>query len=162
MESFLAGSFFRLFLVPIVSVALGIYIKHVTRNDKFSKFSKEDLAVGFDLMRVALLAYMILLSDKARSLIQAQNSLASVMTIRSPSPNMAEIEMLQSVLTPLSQGLLKGIVGVVLLFLGMWVTSTIVRKKGWKSAEELDRWYGLTLPLVTGVAYLAIVMWTGV
>jgi hypothetical protein len=55
MESFLAGSLFRLFVFPIVSVVLGIYIKYVTRNDQFAKFSKEDIAVGFDLMRAAFL-----------------------------------------------------------------------------------------------------------
>jgi hypothetical protein len=37
---------------------------------------------------------------------------------------------------------------------GMWIASTVVRKKGWKSETELDRWYGITVPLTGGVAYL--------
>lgn len=158
MEAFLAGSLFRFFLVPILSVVLGIYIKHVTRNDQYAKFSKEDIAVGFDLMRAAFLAYLILLSDKARVLIVASNSFADA---AKTGPTADNLVRLQSTVAAHSKDLLGGVFGVGFLMLGMWVTSTIVRKRGWKSATELDAWYGITVPLAAGVAYLAAVMVAG-
>jgi hypothetical protein len=159
MQEFLANSFFRLFLVPIFSVALGIYVKHVTRNDQYAKFSKEDIAVGFDLMRAALLAYLILLSDKARGLILAGNSFS--LAARNSAANPDELTRLQQVVAIRSQELMGGIFGVGFLMLGMWITSTIVRKRGWRSATELDPWYGISLPLAAGVAYLMVVMFAG-
>jgi hypothetical protein len=158
MDTFLAGAFFKFFLVPVLSVCLGVYIKYVTRNDQYARFSKEDVAVGFDLMRAAFLTYLILLSDKARSLIEVSRSLGAVMT--SARPNVSEIQRLQAVSTGLSQDLLRGVFSVAVLLFGMWATSTLVRKKGWKSSTELDTWFGLTVPLAGGFAYLAVV-WAG-
>lgn len=154
MESFLAGSLFRIFFVPIISVALGIYIKYVTRNDQFAKFSKEDIAVGFDLMRAAFLGYLILLSDKARGLIGASMALNDA--IKGGGATLPQVPILQTTVNNHSHDLLRGVFGIGLLMLGMWVTSTIVRKKGWRTETELDLWYGITVPLTGGVAYLII------
>ena len=159
MEEFLAGSLFRLFLVPILSVVLGVYIKYVTRNDTYAKFSKEDIAVGFDLMRVAFLAYLILLSDKARALAVAGNSFSKA--AKDASTQQAELVSLQHTVALHSQDLLRGVFGVGCLMLGIWITSTIVRKKGWKTETQLDGWYGITFPLAAGVAYLGFVMAAG-
>jgi hypothetical protein len=131
MEPFLAGSLFRLFFVPLISVVLGIYIKYVTKNDQFAKFSKEDIAVGFDLMRAAFLGYLILLSDKARNLIGASAALNNAVT--GGSATLPQVSTLQTTVNQHSHDLLRGIFGVGLLMLGMWVTSTIVRKKGWRT-----------------------------
>jgi len=159
MESFLAGSFFRLFVVPLVSVALGIYIKYVTKNDRFARFSKEDMAIGFDLMRVAFLGYLIVLSDKARALIGASASLDQA--LKAGTATLPQISALQVTVSKHSHELFSGVFGIVLLMFGIWVTSTIVRKKGWASDAQLDTWYGITVPLAGGVAYLIIVMWAG-
>jgi hypothetical protein len=156
MPHFLASAFFRLFLVPILSVALGIYIKYVTKHDQFSKFSKEDIAVGFDLMRAAFLAYLLMMSDGARGLINASDAFASAVKGGGVTPEQAM--KLQQVVSAQSERLMGGLFGLVCLIMGMWITSTIVRKKGWKSPTDLDAWYGIALPLAVGVAYLAVVM----
>ena len=61
---------------PIGSIILGIAVKYVTRNDQYAKFSKEDMAVGLDLVRTALMTYLVIISDRALTIGSANRMLA--------------------------------------------------------------------------------------
>src|SRR6266851_4161879 len=53
VEQFLGSNLFRFLFFPLGSAAFGIYVKVVTRNDRYRAFTKEDMAVGLDLMYTA-------------------------------------------------------------------------------------------------------------
>lgn len=142
MTEFLASSWFKYLVLPLLSVAFGVFIKFATKNDQYAKFSKEDFAVGFDLMRSAILAYAVLLSDGA-SVILKNKAVAVDMSKNGISGSYDEVA--------------SGGWTMMIMMCGVWGTSTFVRKVGWKSDVEL-RPLGLTIPLVIGLLYLVFVM----
>ena len=143
MTEFLASSWFKYLVLPLLSVAFGIFIKFATKNDQFAKFAKEDLAVGFDLMRSAILAYAVLLSDAASAVIKNRAEASD-----------KNIGLFAGVYDDVASG------GWMMLALmcGVWGTSTLVRKRGWKSEIELKPVVGVTLPILVGLLYLVFVM----
>src|ERR1041384_3615473 len=76
MEEFLVSPYFRFGIFPVGSAILGIAIKYVTRNDQYSSFAKEDLAIGLELMRTACLMFVVLTTDKALELIKTNKEMA--------------------------------------------------------------------------------------
>src|ERR1041384_464566 len=79
MEEFLVSPYFRFGIFPVGSAILGIAIKYVTRNDQYSSFAKEDLAIGLELMRTACLMFVVLTTDKALELIKTNKEMARVL-----------------------------------------------------------------------------------
>jgi hypothetical protein len=156
IEAFLASAAFRYFVFPLLSVLLGIYLRYVSKNDQYSGFRKEDMAVGFDLIRAALLMYVVLLSDQARSLVSANDALARL-GHQTPQDPMAILKSQETIQIE-SHGLIMGGWLLFILFMGLWGTSTVVRKKGWTSESELHTLFGITIPLVVGTLYLSLVV----
>lgn len=156
MEELFISPVFRYLIFPLGSTALGIGIKYATKNDQFSGFSKEDLAVGLDLMRTATLMFVILTTDKAIALVKANTELSRVLS--SLPINAEKAYELQGQAQNLSSQFAASGWLIALMVLALWSVSTIVRKKGWKSKDEMTPFTGIALPLAFGILALAGVM----
>lgn len=156
MESVLVSSYFRYLIFPIGSALLGILVKYATRNDQFAKFTKEDVAIGLDLMRTACLMFVLLTSDKAIALLTTNKQLQSVLS-GSPIDQVAATN-LQTQAATLSSNIAWSGWLVALMFLGLWGVSTLVRKWGWKSPTEMNVIIGIAIPLGFGILTLVGVM----
>ncbi|MCH7940215.1 MAG: hypothetical protein IID13_10810, partial [Candidatus Marinimicrobia bacterium] len=100
---FLGDDYFLQFGVPLLTVALSIFVKYVSRNDRHSGFRKEDLAVGLDMSVTALLIF-----------ITGSAYIASSLPINNPPDEI--VDQLASV-----PWVLMG------FLIGMWGISTVVR-----------------------------------
>jgi hypothetical protein len=156
MEAFLAGQLFRYFVFPVGSAALGIAVRIATRNDQYSSFKKEDLAVGLDLLKTACLLFLVLTTERALSLQRASQAISEALTNSPVDPN--AISALQSEATELSSRMSSAGWAVALFFLALWSVSTIVRKWGWQSDTEMHSVIGIAFPLAAGVFALGVVM----
>lgn len=152
---FLTSPFFRFFIFPIGSAVLGVAVKYVTRNDQYATFKKEDLAVGLDLIRVALLMYIVLTTDWALALLSTNEELAQ---LAGNPVNTAQRELLQDQAQQLTYQVASAGWVIALMFLGLWGVSTLVRKWGWQSDTELRPVIGIGIPLVLGISALIMVM----
>ena len=130
---FLASGFFLQFCVPLLTVALTVFLRYVTRNDKRVAFKKEDLAVGMDLSVTALVIFIVHATALAKE-SQSNPDIATSLTI---------------------------VPWFIMVFvIGIWAVSTVVRKRGWERAGKLDLFWGIIIPDVFGlVALLFVVNW---
>lgn len=156
MEDFLAGPLFRYFLFPIGSAVLGIAVKCVTRNDRYTAFVKEDIAVGLQLMLTACLLFVIATSDKAIRLLETNRLLEQILATSPVDQVRANAFQAQAALLS-GQIAFAGWVIALLLF-SLWSVSTVVRKWGWKSESEMTVLAGITIPLGVGILSLIVVM----
>jgi hypothetical protein len=166
----LGSTRFLYFAFPLLSAFAGVGLKYVSRNDQYSSFTKEDMAVGLDLILTASLLYVALTADRVLALTTTKNSLAdareALSKMRSKEPtNEAAKDYLQHQETMLSQQaqdisqqLSLAFLIVLLLVVALWSVSTLVRKRGWKSNTEMHPVYGIAIPLLIGVMALMSVM----
>jgi hypothetical protein len=141
MEDLLAGKFFRHFIFPIGSAFLLVWVRYVTRNDQYRKFIKEDFAVGLDLILTACLMYLLLTTERALALTR-------ILSMKPIDEEQARL---------LSGVLAEAGWVILLMFLGLWGTSTIVRKWGWESESVMRSFVGIGIPLAVGLLYLFFV-----
>jgi uncharacterized membrane protein YgcG len=139
MITILGSPYFLDFCIPLITVALSIFLKYVTRNDQHRAFRKEDLAVGLDVAATALILFI---TDSV--------SVAAAF-VKSAQPTVTADNKL--VTAP----------WVIAAFvIGIWGVSTIVRKVGWKSEDELTLLWGIVVPNIYGIAVLIFVVhWIG-
>lgn len=156
MENILGSAYFRYFVFPIGSAVLGILIKYATRNDQFAKFTKEDVAIGLDLMRTACLMFVVLTSDKAIALMNMNKRLQ--LALSSTPIDQESAANLQAQASQLSDNIALSGWLVAFMFLGLWGVSTLVRKWGWKSQTEMNAFVGIAIPLGFGILTLVGVM----
>lgn len=98
------------------------------------------MAVGLELMLMACLMLVMLISDRAFSLMTAKRTLLQ--------GNPAALDPLVA-----SGGWI-----IFLMFFGLWSVSTVVRKWGWASKMELKPGIGIGFPLLMGISSLIVVM----
>jgi hypothetical protein len=156
MEDFLASAIFRYALFPIGSAVLGIAVKCVTRNDKYTFFRKEDMAVGTDLMLTACLMFLVLTTDRAINLSETNQLLAQA--LRAIPIDATKVASLQSQAQLISAKIALAGWFILILFIGLWSVSTIVRKWGWTSETEMSTRAGIALPLGMGILAMLAVM----
>jgi hypothetical protein len=156
MEDFLASALFRYAIFPIGSALLGVAIKCVTRNDKYTFFRKEDMAVGIELLLTACLMFVVLTTDRAISLADTNQLLAQALKANPIDP--AKVGSLQSQAQQISARIATAGWLILLMVIMLWSTSTIVRKWGWVSETELKPRIGIALPLGLGILALLAVM----
>lgn len=156
MEQFLISSFFKYCVFPIGSAMLGVYVKYTSRNDQYSKFKKEDIAVGLELVLTACLMFVLITTDRAVKLIKTNESLSSILS--SMPPNITAATELQAKAQLLSSQIASSGWFITLMFLGLWSLSTVVRKYGWKSETEMNPILGIALPLSFGIFAIIVVM----
>jgi uncharacterized membrane protein YgcG len=137
--SLIAEPYFLQFGVPLITVGLSIFLRYVTRNDHYSGFVKEDLAVGLDLAVTALLLFIAASAQVAQSL-----------------PTITDTGKAAEMATQLSS-----VPWLLMSFVvGIWAVSTIVRKLGWESDGKLNVGWGIVVPDIFGlVALIFVVNW---
>ncbi|EJC6746747.1 hypothetical protein QTG64_004289 [Vibrio vulnificus] len=129
---FIIHPYFLNFGVPLITAVLSVFIKCVTRNDNHTSFRKEDLAVGLDLSVTGVLIY-----------ITGSVQLARSVPVSDRTPDIVEkITIMPWIL--------------LAMMVGMWGVSTIVRKFGWASDQELTIICGMIVPNVFGLAILLL------
>ena len=133
---------------------LGVGIKYVTRNDTYGKFQKEDLAVGLELLLTACLMFLALTSDRSLQMASINDDLAAALAKK----DVPKAQELQSEVSALSQELAASGWVLLVMFLGLWSVSTLVRKLGWESKDAMKPILGIGLPLVVGILALIAVM----
>jgi hypothetical protein len=132
--NFLGNKLFLQFCVPLIAVALSIFLKYVSRNDRHKDFRKEDLAIGLDLSVTALIIFVTASSQVVARVLQnpADNALAT--------KSMAIPWVLSAYLV------------------GIWGLSTLVRKLGWESEDRLKTFWGIVVPDIYGLSALLVVV----
>ncbi len=140
MRDIILQPYFLYIAVPLVTVALGVFLKIVTRNDQHTAFKKDDLAVGLNISITALIMF-ITYSVRLAHQLKSQNPQALAQSAD------------RLVMVP----------WVLLAFLvGIWCVSTLVRKVGWKSDSELRVFWGIIVPDIFGIVSLIFVVnWIG-
>lgn len=156
MEDFLASPFFRYAIFPLGSAALGVAVKCVTRNDRYTAFRKEDIAVGLELMLSSCLMFVVLTTDRALALLEANRQLANI--LKAASIDSAKAAAAQASVQLLSGRLAFAGWIIAVMFLALWSVSTLVRKWGWQSETEMKPVVGIALPLGFGILALVAVM----
>lgn len=136
MIELLSNKYFQFFVIPLLTTLLAVFVKIVSRNDRFSTVKKEDFAIG---MEIAITAILLLISDtlKYASIINA-----------STLANQA-----------LANNKLLTVPWILLIFfIGLWGISTLIRKMGWKSEDDMHLWWGIAFPNLFGLLSLIFVV----
>jgi hypothetical protein len=160
VHEFLVTPLFKFIVYPLTGAVLGVFVKHVTRNDKYAKFKADDLAVGIDLLKTACLTFLVIISDKSAALIRSEAQLTEVLRETAHNPRLAP----QATALHEANRILTSQVGnagwiIALMVLGLWSLSTLVRKRGWnEDGSELKPGWGIALPLSIGALSLVLVM----
>ncbi len=131
---FWAHPYFLQLCVPLIAVAVSIFLRYVTRNDVHKDFKKEDLAVGLDLSVTALLIFIAASSKLAQDLVKSPNE-ASLLTKAGGVPWI-----------------------LAAFILGIWGVSTLVRKLGWVDDDKLHVFWGIIVPDIFGLSVLLFVV----
>ncbi len=135
---------------------LGVAVKYASRNDQYSKFRKEDIAVGLDLALTACLMFVVLTTDKAVQLISTNKELSN-MLLQKPV-NVQALTEIQAKAQLLSSQVASSGWLIAIMFLGLGFLSTLVRKFGWESETEMKPAVGIAIPLLFGIIAIIAVM----
>lgn len=134
---------FRCFIVPLAAVILSYFVKLASKNDRYSTFRKEDLAVGLEMSLTAVIAFVVYCFSIANQ-IYGNNDLS--------------VENIGF----LKDKLVSGLALIVIFSIGLWGISTFVRKRGWKGKDELKWLVGIIIPFIYGVITLiSVVIYMG-
>lgn len=137
MNSLLTATWFQVIGVTIVSALIGVFVKYVSRNDNHDTFVKEDLAIGLDLFVTSLIILITSMVDKFGKLLESGTE--------------------ESIKNELQDSLQSLPWLVLILVIGLWGTSTVVRKIGWDTKDSLNIKWGIIFPNAIGITALIIV-----
>ena len=135
MKEIFLNPYFKYFVVTIITTLFSVFVKAVSRNDRHIPFKKEDLAVGLELSVTALI---LLVTDS----VKYTSDILSKTSVDITTDN--RIIALPWLL--------------FFLLVGLWSISTLIRKKGWKSQDELTWAAGIIIPGFYGLITLIIVI----
>lgn len=136
MIKLLTSSSFKFFIIPLVTILLTIFVKFVSRNDRFSNIKKEDFAFGIDISVTALILYAMDNVTFASKIVK---------------PNMAEIDLFKNKMLLIPW--------IILIFIfALWIMSTMIRKFGWENDNELHLTWGVVVPDAIGVSLLTLIL----
>jgi hypothetical protein len=161
MLQFLTTPWFKYFVYPLFGAVLGVAIKYATRNDRYTTFKKDDLAVGLDLLKTAFLTLLVFSVDKSAELQKIGHLLTQAAQENYKHHTIATAQLvvnLQAMNQKLTDHVTDAWLMAIFLILAMWSLSTVVRKKGWANETELNTGVGIVVPLLIGVGSLILVM----
>ena len=136
MISLLSNSYVKFFAIPLFTTLLAVFVKMVSRNDKHKFIKKEDFAIGLE---IAVTALLLLLSDTL--------NYASRLRVEKDMIRIQDSDKLISVCWL-----------ILAIVVGLWAVSTLIRKKGWITEDEMHWEYGIVIPNVFGLTILIIVV----
>lgn len=156
MQDFLVSDLFKYVLFPLCGATFGILLKIVTRNDRYTAFKKEDLAVGLELMLSGSLMFVLLTTDAAIKLCGFQEQLNAALSTKPQNKQL--IDAIYQHIEVLTNKLSVAGWTILAMFVALWSVSTIVRKWGWEDENKLRPVIGIAIPLFVGVLFLVLVM----
>ena len=136
MIKILTSTFFTYFIVTLITTVFSVFVKSVSRNDSHRSLKNEDFAIGLELSVTALILFI------ADSVAYTQKILLTESTLS------AEYKIIV-------------IPWIIFLFIfGIWIISTLIRKKGWESENKLKIIPGIIIPNLFGfLALIFVVYW---
>ena len=136
MIALLSNNYFKFFVIPLFTTLFAVFVKIVSRNDKFTAFKKEDFAIGLEIAVTAVLLYI-------------SDTLNYASRNKAVNPNSAIQNNDKLISVP----------WILLAFLiGIWGISTLVRKAGWNGEEDMHWWWGIIVPDCFGIISLIYVV----
>ena len=156
MLEFISSPLFTYFLFPVLSTVLGIGVKHFSRNDQYARFRKEDLAIGVELILTATLLSVVLSTNSAYELIEQNKEVDTL--IAEKRTDTEEFRSLVQKQQEISQDLALSGWYITTLFIALGSVSMVMRKWGWKNADDIDSLAGIALPVTIGILALVSVM----
>ena len=132
MIAILSNIYFQLFVIPLLTTILTIFVKIVSRNDRYFTIVKEDFSIGLEL---AVTSILLLVTDTLKYIY----TFTDVMNKNAVGSNYKLLVVPWILL---------------MLFIGAWGMSTLVRKFGWNSATEMTWGWGIIIPNLFGLLSL--------
>jgi hypothetical protein len=132
MIAILSNSYFQLFVIPLLTTLLTVFVKIVSRNDRYYTLVKEDFSIGLEL---AVTSILLLATDSLKYI----SKFTDLLNKNSITHN-DKLLVVPWIL--------------LMLFIGAWGMSTLVRKFGWKSASEMTWGWGIIIPNLFGLLSL--------
>lgn len=131
---------FQLVGVTIISSAIGVFVKYVSRNDQHGSFKKEDLAIGIELCITSLI---MLITSSVNNYNKLNEKDIDVKTAEYLKNSLHTTPWL-----------------ILLAMILLWGTSTVIRKKGWDNPNDLNKKWGIIFPNIVGIILLlAVFIW---
>lgn len=147
MANFFTSTIFQYVLLPLFIVFLNIYVKRVSKNDKFiEKLKKEDFAIGLELALSSIIAFALYSVHISEQI--------PVTNIDGEGDNNLWFNVKDKVVsTPWL---------ITLFIFSFWIMSTIVRKWGWENKSKMTWMFGIIIPFIYGfLTLLGIIYWIG-
>ena len=140
LADFLDSATFKFFVLPLGTCLATVFVRAASRNDTHSQrfFRKEDFAIGLELNLIATFAFVTYCIAAARTL--------STTGLDKPTADL------------LRQKLESAPMVILMLAIVLWGISTIVRRVGWKSEQQLTWFWGVLFPLFAGLLSLPTVL----
>jgi hypothetical protein len=148
----LASETFRYGAFPLGSAALGIWLKCETRHMTKQNVSKEDFAVGMQLIQTACLTFLTLMTQSTLKLAALQQSLIKL------QPAAPEYIATVSQAAQRVSALAGYTWTLFFMCISMMGVAGVVRRWGWKDADHMNVFLGIALPIAVGVVCLFAVM----
>lgn len=133
----LTSSWTRYLALPVLTVLSGIFIKWNARKEQWDPFSRDDFAVGLELMATSVLLMFSSITEQAIPATSASGG-------QVPAKTLDHI-LLQVV-----------VAGAILV--AIVIATFVVRRWGWEKKGRRSLWWGLIVPDVLGVASLLTVL----
>jgi len=153
LQGILSTGWFRYGVVPLVGSLLVIFVK---REARAAPLKKEDFAIGIELMVAAILMHLMAITDTARRALQLSNSMREVSAINHSIGTTGNSPTQDFVL--LVNHMHNSTLLLVGLIVGLWGTTSFVRRSGWSGQDTLDLVKGISIPLAMGIVYLYAVL----
>jgi hypothetical protein len=135
MVEHLSNTYFQYFVIPLLTTLLAVFVKIVSRNDKYSKVQKEDFAIGLE---ITITAILLLISDSLKyAKINFSNTSGQVLN----STKLLTVPWI-----------------LLAFFIGLWGISTLIRKIGWENEINMNLWWGIVFPNLFGLLSLIFVV----
>lgn len=128
--------------VSLASAALGVWIRSESRHPTKMKMTKEDFAVGIDLIQTSLFAFVALITERGLRLYDELSG-----QVYDPTNAMQ-----------LSKFLVTSGVQAAFFAILLAAMSSFVRRTGWRGPEDIKVLQGIAIPISVGVLCLYAVV----
>ena len=131
IAEFLRSPWFEYIVLPLVATAFAVFLKVQTRPLSNGSITKQDWAVGFDLLFAVILSFATYAAALSEELVHGQLTGQQLSVLADKEVNL--------------------IYAAVFFTILLWLASAAVRARGWKDNGELND-FGIFVPVFISVA----------
>lgn len=148
MYEILTSAVFKYLAIPLLTTLLNIFVKANSRSKDNLGYSKEDFAVGLQILMTAITIFLLHCVTSLKALLD-ENKLPV------EKINAEKVNILQN------QLLISPWIILVLVF-SLWGFSSLISKHGWEDKDKATWIVGIILPVTYGLIVLSLVIiWIG-